>query len=76
MAERLPRITGRDLLRALARGGWQRVNQVGSHVHLKHPDRPGRVTVPVHSGETLRLKTLTSILDQAGMTVEELNKLL
>ena len=76
MAERMPRITGRELLRALGKAGWERVNQVGSHVHLKHPVRPGRVTVPVHSGETLRLGTLRSILDQAGMTVEELNKLL
>ena len=44
---------------------------------LKHPDKRGaRVTVPVHAGETLFPKTLTSILEQAGMTVEEFRELL
>ncbi|HVX21308.1 MAG TPA: DUF1697 domain-containing protein [Acidimicrobiales bacterium] len=29
------------------------VVQKGSHVQLKHPDRGGRVTVPMHAGETI-----------------------
>jgi predicted RNA binding protein YcfA (HicA-like mRNA interferase family) len=32
--------------------------------------------VPVHSGETLKPKTLLSILDQAGVTVDEFRGLL
>jgi predicted RNA binding protein YcfA (HicA-like mRNA interferase family) len=44
---------------------------------LKHPDKPAaRVTLPIHVGETLYLKTLLSILNQAGMTVEEFRELL
>jgi len=34
------------------------------------------VTVPVHAGAILKPKTLLSILDQAGITVEELRDLL
>jgi predicted RNA binding protein YcfA (HicA-like mRNA interferase family) len=34
------------------------------------------VTIPVHSGEIIKPKTLKSILDQAGMTVDELRALL
>jgi predicted RNA binding protein YcfA (HicA-like mRNA interferase family) len=41
-----------------------------------HADRPGRVTIPVHAGVTLKPKTLLSILDQAGVSVDELVNLL
>jgi predicted RNA binding protein YcfA (HicA-like mRNA interferase family) len=43
---------------------------------LKHEEKPGRVTVPVHAGEILYPKTLLSIIDQAGMTVDEFRDLL
>ena len=44
---------------------------------LVHPSRPGvTVTVPVHAGENLKPKTLSAILDQAGLTVDEFVKLL
>ena len=76
MAERLPRVTGAAILRALERGGLRRVTQVGSHVHLKHPSRPGRVTVPAHRGKTVRLGTLNRILEQAGVMVDEFKALL
>lgn len=69
---RAPRITSRQLLRALRSLGWTPVTQRGSHVQLTHPDRAGRVTVPVHAGETLKPKTLAAILDQAGLSVDEL----
>jgi len=49
----LPRVTGREVVRALERLGWQLVIQRGSHVQLKHPERSGRVAVPVHQGETI-----------------------
>lgn len=47
------------------------VAQRGSHVQLRHPDRGGRVTVPIHAGETLGPALLRSILNQAGLTAEE-----
>lgn len=56
--------------------GWYVARQAGSHVHLKHPDRPVRVTVPVHTGEILKPKTLASILDQAGIELVEFAKML
>ena len=47
----------------------------GSHHHYRYPNRPGTVTVAAHSG-TIKRKTLTSIIKQAGMTVEEFLALL
>jgi predicted RNA binding protein YcfA (HicA-like mRNA interferase family) len=69
---RAPRVTGRDIVRALTRLGWLVVVQQGSHAQLKHPKRGGRVTVPLHAGETIGPALLRSILNQAGLTVEEL----
>jgi predicted RNA binding protein YcfA (HicA-like mRNA interferase family) len=48
----------------------------GSHAILHHESRPGRVVVPVHSGRILKPKTLLSILDQAGISIEQLGGLL
>ena len=76
MSPRLPRITAAELVKALKRDGWQLVRQRGSHVILKHPTKQGRVTVPMHSTEIVRLKTLDSILEQAELTIEDLNGLL
>jgi predicted RNA binding protein YcfA (HicA-like mRNA interferase family) len=70
-------VTGSDALRALRRAGWQLDRIRGSHHVLVHPDRPGAtVTVPVHAGETLKPKTLSSILRQAELTPEVLADLL
>ena len=64
------------LLRALRQDGWAVDRHSGSHVHLRHATKPGLVTVPRHVGVTLSPKTLTSILNQASLTVIELQELL
>jgi predicted RNA binding protein YcfA (HicA-like mRNA interferase family) len=65
-----------DLLRALRRDGWIEAHQEGSHIQLKHPMKPGRITVPFHRGDILNPKTLSRALDQAGLTIDELRQLL
>jgi hypothetical protein len=52
----------------------KRFDAAGAILH--HADRPGRVTIPVHAGVTLKPKTLLSILDQAGVSIDELVNLL
>ena len=71
----MPRITADELLRALARDGWQEVRP-GKHRHLRHPSKPGRVDVPYHPGRTIKPGTLKNILIQAGLIVEALRDLL
>ena len=74
---KLPRVTAREVHRALLRAGWYEHRRRGSHATLKHPDRPGaRVTVSMHARETMLLKTLLSILEQAGLSVDEFVELL
>ena len=67
----LPRVTGREIVRALEALGWVVVAQKGSHAQLRHPTRGGRVTVPLHAGETIGPGLLRSILAQAGITADE-----
>jgi len=67
---RLPRLKGKEVVRALERSGFQIVRTRGSHVFLRHAD--GRVTtVPVHSGETIGPGLLRSILRDVELSVNE-----
>lgn len=46
-------LTAREVLRLLRADGWQEVPERtrGSHIQLKHPVKPGKVTLPSHSGD-------------------------
>jgi predicted RNA binding protein YcfA (HicA-like mRNA interferase family) len=76
VSRRAPRLTAAELLRALHRDGWYEHHTTGSHVQLKHATKGGRVTVPRHAGVVLKAKTLSAILDQAGLTVDSLRELM
>ncbi len=54
------------MIKRLKAHGWSEMARKGSHVQLKHPHRPGRVTVP-HPRKDLPAGTLGSIERQAGM---------
>ena len=64
-------------MRALRRAGWEIDRIRGSHHILVHPQHAGvTVTVPIHAGEILKPKTLSTILDQVGLTVGQFADLL
>jgi predicted RNA binding protein YcfA (HicA-like mRNA interferase family) len=72
---RLPRVSGKEVVRALERAGFEVQRVRGSHTFLKHPD--GRVTsVPVHSRETIGPGLMRSILRNVEMDAETFNELL
>ncbi len=56
-----------QILRLLAEDGWYLVAIRGSHRQLKHPSKPGRVTVAGRPSDELAPGTLASILKQAGL---------
>lgn len=56
----------RTVFRLLEADGWYRVRQAGSHVQLKHPSKPGLVTLP-HPKRDIPIGTLASIEKQAGI---------
>jgi predicted RNA binding protein YcfA (HicA-like mRNA interferase family) len=59
-------MNSREVIRLLQQSGWQQVAKKGSHVQFKHPDLPGRVTVP-HPKQDVPIGTLRSIEKQAQM---------
>lgn len=72
---RLPRISGRAVVKALGKVGYLFDYQRGSHIVLRqtaHPRR--RITVPDHA--EIAKGTMRAIIRQAGLTVEEFVALL
>ena len=64
---KLPRISGRECVRALEKLGFVQVRQRGSHVVMRCGDRG--CSVPVH--RELKTGTLRGMLKQAQVTEEE-----
>jgi len=65
--------SGRQVVRALRRMGFIVDHQRGSHIFMHNLDKRISVIVPDHS--ELKKGTLNSILKKAGLTVDELKKL-
>jgi predicted RNA binding protein YcfA (HicA-like mRNA interferase family) len=69
----LPSVTGKDLVAALKKAGFEVVRIKGSHHCLQHPD--GRTTVvPVHAGESIGTGLLAKILRDCKLSRETLHK--
>lgn len=72
---KLRRVTGKRLLKALQRAGFEVVRIKGSHHLLRHPD--GRTTVvPVHAGEVIGPGLLNQILKDAELDRDSFSELL
>ncbi|MBL8413248.1 MAG: type II toxin-antitoxin system HicA family toxin [Propionivibrio sp.] len=56
-----------DILRMLQADGWFLVATRGSHRQYKHPQKPGRVTVPCKPSDDVAPGTLNSIMKQSGL---------
>ena len=69
---KLPRLSGKEVIKALFRIGF-RVMAQKKHVVLRHEDGR-RVTVPLHP--ELDRGTLLAIIKQAGLTREEFLRLI
>ena len=70
---RLPVLSGREVVKALSRIGYYVRDQKGSHVHLRHPERPP-LTIPMH--QEVARGALRAIIRDAGLTMEEFLDLL
>ena len=73
---RLPQVTAREVIRALAKVGFYESRTVGSHVQLRKDGHRYIVTVPQHSQQRIRSGTLMAIIRGAGLTKEEFIALL
>jgi predicted RNA binding protein YcfA (HicA-like mRNA interferase family) len=63
----LPRISGKEAIRAFERMGFRQVRQKGSHIVLRKDDKG--CVIPLH--KSLAPGTLRSAIKQAGISVED-----
>jgi predicted RNA binding protein YcfA (HicA-like mRNA interferase family) len=59
-----------EVIVLLQQDGWTLERVSGSHRHFTHPEKPGLVTVAGKLSATLKPKTESSILKQAGLRKE------
>jgi predicted RNA binding protein YcfA (HicA-like mRNA interferase family) len=71
----VPSLTAREIMQKLKRAGYVVPRQKGSHViMIRRRDRRA-VVVPMHVKKDLPKGTLHRIIEQAGLTPEQSNKL-
>ena len=70
----LPRVSGRDVVRALSKTGWHLDHQTGSHMVLRQAVPPHRrLVVPDH--KEVAKGTMRKIFWEPGMTGDEFHGL-
>ena len=72
---KLPRLTAREICSILEKLGFSIARQSGSHMIYKNAEGK-RATVPFHAAKVLHPKVLKSIVRDAGLSAEDLQKLL
>lgn len=71
---KLSPINATKLIKILNKEGFVLVRQSGSHARLEHPD--GRKTsIPVHTGENVRVGLLGKILRDVNISRNEFSKI-
>ena len=69
----LPTLSGREVVRAFAKDGWQMARQRGSHIILVKNGHPATLSVPDH--KEVAKGTLRSLIRSSGLTVEQFTAL-
>ena len=75
MGSKYPVLRPSEIIRALTKLGFQKVSQKGSHAKYRLSGNPVKtVIIPMHN--EIAKGTLKSILEQAGILLEDFLKLL
>ncbi len=64
----LPRLSGRAVVKALGRDGWEQARQKGSHIILVKEGSWATLSVPDH--REIAPGTLRSLIRASGLTVD------
>ncbi|MFH1115424.1 MAG: type II toxin-antitoxin system HicA family toxin [Pseudomonadota bacterium] len=72
---RLPRLSGREIVRALTKLGYEKDRQRGSHIVMRQVGYPHRrIVVPDHA--EVSKGTLRALIREVGLTADEFDALL
>ena len=72
---KLPSLTGKTLIAALAKAGFEVIRIRGRHHYVRHADSRSTV-IPVHAGETIGSGLMAKILKDCELSREDLQRLL
>lgn len=67
----IPRVTGREAIRAFERCGFAVIRIKGSHHIMGKGGHDGRLSIPMHGNECLGVGLLGKLIKVAGITVEK-----
>ena len=73
---KLPVLSGKEVVKALSKVGFQTARQKGSHIILTKQTDSGKKAVVVPSHKEIDIGTLNEIIRQAGLKRDEFLKLL
>jgi len=73
---KLPRLSGKEVIKALSKAGFQPARQRGSHIILVKLTEAGKKAVVVPNHKEIDVGTLIEIIRQAGLKREEFLSLL
>ena len=71
---KLGNTSGKEVVKAFSKAGWQPVGQVGSHLVMTKPGQRANLSIPQH--KELSVGTLRALIRASGMTVAEFLELL
>ena len=73
---KLPRLSGKEVVKALSKAGFEIVRQRGSHVIMKKQTSEGKIATVVPNHKEVDRGTLLEIIRQAKLTKENFIDLL
>ena len=62
----MPIYSSKEMAKLIEKNGWYLVKIEGSHYQYKHPNKEGKITIPMHSKD-LKKGLANCILKQAGL---------
>ena len=68
---KLPRLSGKEVIKALSKVGFVPVRQKGSHIILKKQSPDGKIATVVPNHKEIDIGTLAEIIRQSKLTKEE-----
>ncbi len=73
---KLPHLSGKEVIKALSKTGFQPLRQKGSHIILAKERTEGKRVVVVPNHKEIDIGTLLEIIRQAGLKRDEFLQLL
>ncbi|MEA2054892.1 MAG: type II toxin-antitoxin system HicA family toxin [Candidatus Thermoplasmatota archaeon] len=76
MKTRLPAVSGKEVIKALRKIGYEAVRQKGSHIRLRDVDNPSHKPLTIPDHKEIKPGLLRKIIRDANLSVEDFIKLL